>query len=93
MRSAGKKINRIFRKGATYLGIAIIKVFNQPGLYSLSRRSFLQREFSGRRDSDIKADHRPLCFFLSSPIGTHGGQSAAAAAANLAAALAKAAAQ
>ncbi|XP_046634367.1 uncharacterized protein LOC124343426 [Daphnia pulicaria] len=39
VRKAGQRIEWLLKKGAKYFGIAIIKVFNQPGLYTEESRT------------------------------------------------------
>lgn len=39
VRKAGQRIEWLLKKGAKYFGIAIIKVFNQPGLYTEDSRT------------------------------------------------------
>lgn len=41
VRSAGKRIEWIFKKGARYFGLAIIKIFNQPDLYTQDSRIYV----------------------------------------------------
>ncbi|XP_032799510.2 uncharacterized protein LOC116936475 [Daphnia magna] len=39
VRKAGQRIEWLLKKGANYFGIAIIKIFNQPGLYTEESRT------------------------------------------------------